>query len=295
MDARRRSTADRRALHFHAAGEPTMPIFGPNNFDRLNKFHAALQANPGVKRALCFGDSWFQYPFTPIDLNKQIARHFKSTLFLNESIPGRDSAGWKSALPRVMREIAEYRFDAILLSGGGNDVVGDELYEFVKTAEEPQSLGGTDWGELPKVVFDHVRLATFEHAMRYATKDLQQVVQYRDMYSRDSIVYVHTYDYIYPDGRSFKEGLKGPWVQPALKSVGLTDPAKQRELSSWLLDQFARELRAFVSRNANLRLVNSLGVLTSKAQWDNEIHPKASGFKLIAERAWIPALTGVLR
>lgn len=272
-----------------------MAIIGPNNFDQIPRFDAAVRNNKDAPRALCFGDSWFQYPFKAVDLNKQLARHFKRTLFLNQSVAGRDSASWKIGLPAVQRAIAEYAFDAILLSGGGNDVVGDELVEFLKTPEQPQAVGSTDWGILPPVVRDHVRLETFEHALRYAMKDLGQVVQVRDLFSAQSIVCVHTYDFIYPDGRGFKGKLKGPWVQPALIDVGLTDPRKQRELTNWLLEQFRRVLKAFVSQHRNVRLVDSLGVLTSKTQWDNEIHPSPAGFRAIADKAWVPALTGVLK
>lgn len=268
---------------------------GPNNFDQLARFDKAVTDNPTARRALCFGDSWFQYPFKAVDLNKQLARHFKRTLFLNQSVAGRDSASWKIGLPQVQRAIQAYAFDAILLSGGGNDVVGDELVEFLKMPDQPQSLGSTDWGVVPPVVRDHVRLETFEHALRYAMKDLGQVVQCRDLFSAQSIVYVHTYDYIYPDGRGFQGKLKGPWVQPALLAVGLTDTRRQRELTNWLLDQFRRVLKAFVSQHRNVRLVDSLDVLTSKAQWANEIHPTPAGFRAIADKAWIPALSGVLR
>ena len=111
---------------------------GQNNL-ALPQFAKALEKHPGAWRALCFGDSWFQYVPHPTDLNKQIAKLFKKTLFLKEGVAGRDSAMWKAALPRVQREIGTYRFHAILLSAGGNDVVGSELAEFVKETEEQAS------------------------------------------------------------------------------------------------------------------------------------------------------------
>ena len=151
---------------------------GRNNLS-LVQFHKAKDA----RRALCFGDSWFQYPPHPTDLNKQIAKLFKGTLFLREGVAGRDSAMWKAAMPRIQREIGTYRFDAILLSTGGNDIVGEEMQEFVKTPIQPQSPGNSPWGEIPGPVFDHIRLETFEHALRYAIKDIKEVVQCRDLYS----------------------------------------------------------------------------------------------------------------
>src|SRR6476659_6599707 len=116
------------------------------------------------------------------------------------------------------------------------------------------------------------------------------------MYPRDSIIFVHTYAYIYPACSPCELGAVtfGPWAKPALEDVGLTDLASQRIVTNWLLDQFARALKAFASQNANMRVVDSRGTLTSKRQWQNEIHPTRSGFELIASECWVPALTGVL-
>ena len=273
-----------------------MPIIGRNNFTRLADYAAATVDFPDAKRCLAFGDSWFQYPPRPIDIEKQLARTFKGTLFLDEAVAGRDSAQWKLGLPRVQREIGTFRFDAILLSNGGNDIVGDELLEYVKTAAQAQAAGTTNWGPIPSEVFDHVRLELFEHALGYAIADFREVVQYRNMYSPGTIIFVHTYDYIYPSGDPFELGpvTVGPWAKPALDAVGLTDPDQQRIVTNWLLDQFAVALKAFASQNANVRVVDSRGTLSSKRQWQNEIHPTKAGFQLIASECWVPALTGIL-
>ena len=262
----------------------------------LAQFNKAIAEHPTAKRALCFGDSWFQYVPHSTDLNKQIARQFKGTLFLSEGVAGRDSAMWKAALPRVQREIGTYQFDAILLSNGGNDVVGDELKEFVKEASQPQSPGENQWGEIPEPVFDHIRLETFGIALNYAIKDIKSVIQCRDLYSRNSIIFVHTYDYIWPSGAGYKLGpiKMKPWVKPYLEGVGLTNPQKQRTVTNWLVDQFARELRGLVSQYANMRLIDSRGALKTKQLWENEIHPTAKGFQSIAKNYWQPALSTVI-
>lgn len=271
-----------------------MPVFGPNRFDRENLFRAAVERHPKAKRALFFGDSWFQYPFSDKDLAKQIPRHFKSTLFFNRGLAGRDSAQWKRGLAEIQDLIREYDFDAILLSGGGNDVVGEELEEFIKKEDEFQPGSRIDWGgPIPEVVRKHLRLDIFDKALGFAIADLNLVVKLRDRFSPRSIIYVHTYDQIFPDGRGFR-GLKKAWVQPTLNKAGLTDPAQQRELSNWLLAQFARRLEKLVADNNkktdNMRLVNSLGTLTTPAQWENEIHPNEKGFRRIAEKCWVPLL-----
>src|SRR5690242_2547061 len=253
---------------------------GRNNFDQIGQYQEAVENNPDAPRALCFGDSWFQYVPHPTDLNKQIARFFKGSLFLNEGVAGRDSATWKAALPRIKREIASYAFKTIMLSNGGNDIVGSELREFVKEADRPQAPGSFDWGVLPPQVMDHVRLAAFQCALQYAIEDLIEVVQLRDLYSRDSIIFLHSYAYIWPSGDAFQLGpfKVGPWVAPFLSAVGVTDIGDQRVITSWLVDQFYRRLQVLASQYANIRLIDSRTALPDRRQWENEIHPTRTGF-----------------
>lgn len=272
-----------------------MPVF-KNNLTR-GEYARAVRDHPDATRALCFGDSWFQYVPHPTDLNKQLAKLFRGTLFLREGLTGRDSAQWKAALPRIEGHIASYRFDAILLSAGGNDVVGEEMFEFVKRPGDAQVPGQTDWGVVPPEVRDHVHLDTFALAMRYAMVDIRRVIELRDRHSPSSRIFVHTYDYIFPDGKAFKLGpfKLGPWVKPALDSVGLAGLGPQRVLTGWLVDRFALELKALVSQHRHMALVDSRGTLKTAAQWENEIHPTAKGFETIARQCWKPALTGTLR
>lgn len=272
-----------------------MPAF-KNNLTR-SEYPKAFREHPDAARALCFGDSWFQYVPHPTDLNKQLARVFKITLFLREGLAGRDSAQWKSALSRIEGHIAAYQFDAILLSTGGNDVVGEEMYEFVKRPGDLQTAGSTDWVVVPPEVRDHIHLETFGLALRYAIVDIKRVIVLRDRHSPTSTIYVHTYDYIFPNGKGFKLGpiKTGPWVKPALDSVGLKNAKQQRVLTNWLIDRFALELKALVSLNRNMVLVDSRDTLKTPGQWENEIHPTAKGFETIARNCWKPALTGKLK
>jgi hypothetical protein len=269
---------------------------GRNNFDQLSQYQRAVDAHPEAPRALCFGDSWFQYVPHPTDLNKQLARLFKNTLFLSEGVAGRDSAMWKRALPRIQREIASYSFDAILLSNGGNDIVGSELREFVKEADRPQAPGSFDWGVLPPQVMAHIRLAAFQRALEYVITDLEEVIQMRDQLSKKSIIVLHSYAYIWPSGAPFKLGpvTLGPWVKPFLEEVGVARIDDQRVITSWLLDQLFKRLQMLVSQYPNMRLIDSRNALPHRRQWQNEIHPVRSGFELIAKNYWAPQLRGLL-
>jgi hypothetical protein len=87
----------------------------------------------------------------------------------------------------------------------------------------------------------------------------------------------------------------GPWVKPYLDAVGATDIGDQRVITSWLIDQFFKRLQILASQYANIRVIDSREALPERKQWENEIHPTRTGFKLIADNYWIPQLTGILR
>lgn len=264
---------------------------------QLKDFEATIRANPKWPRALCFGDSWFNYPLAPVDLHKQLRRGFRRTAFLNESKAGRESADIKELLPGLRRLLSAYRFTVLLVSMGGNDVVGGELAEYVKPADEPQSPYDPRWGVVPASVRDHIRLSGFEQALRYVVEDFQRVIDARNALAPDCEIVVHNYDHVFPSGKSFKLlGRKaGPWIKPYLDGVGLTDPLRQRELCTWLIDQFTRMLEALVTQTPRMRLVDGRGTLRHATEWDNEIHPKAPGFRKLAQSRWHPVLAGLLR
>ena len=73
-----------------------------NNLTR-DEFPAGIGYRPAAPRVLCFGDSWMQYSPHPTDLNKQLARVFRRSLFLREGLGGRDRETWHAALPRIGR------------------------------------------------------------------------------------------------------------------------------------------------------------------------------------------------
>ena len=268
-----------------------------NNFARYPDFADAIDAHPDWPRAMCFGDSWFQYPGPKsIDIEKQLPQIFKHSLFFNEGVAGRDSKMYKAGRDRVTRQLARFQFTALLLSMGGNDIVGREMLEFVKKKEDPRPLGTRIWGAVPQEVQDFIRLTAFEAALNDLRDDYVEMFERRRDAQPNCEIFVHNYDYIWPNGEAFKLGpvKAGPWVKPYLDGVGLTDPTGQRVVTSWLIDQLTSLLNELASIYPRVRVIDGRGTLLLASEWDNEIHPKGAGFKKLAEERWAPVLDGVL-
>jgi hypothetical protein len=263
----------------------------------IKAFNDGIAEHPNRPRVICFGDSWFNYPGALIDLHQQLKRQYRKAFFYNESVIGRESSDIKNLRPRLKNLLQDYQFDVMLLSMGGNDVVGSELREFVKLPDEPQNFGTRHWGRLPALVSKHVHLASFESALRYIASDYQQLIDLRNLVAPDCEIVIHNYDYPWPNGKPYKllgKKFAGPWIQPFMLEAGIKAFADQRLVCTWLIDQFTVVQKELASTNTGIRCVDSRNMVIAAKDWDNEIHPKRAGFSRIAQQAWVPVLNALL-
>ena len=272
----------------------------------LGTFIDRIQAAPRKRRVYCVGDSWFQYPIRPVSVVRQLQRAYRDTaLFLNDSRAGGEAeVVFQRIKPRLRDKLAPLKLDAVLLSLGGNDIIGEELVTLLKAPADAQpSLPDIDdplEGDYPPDVWDYVKLVEFERALRGLRDFYLDVVLTRDEERPSTTVVAHTYATPFPSGKKYSLGpLKvGPWIKPYFKSVGLTDLARVRAVVHWLLEGFEGMLDDLAANHANVLVVHSLDALDDPEMWDNEIHPTGDGFKELVEDFWRPVvdpLLGTLR
>jgi hypothetical protein len=155
--------------------------------------------------------------------------------------------------------------DAILISGGGNDVAGDQFCIFLDDA--PTGLDTTRFSDVLGMIE-----ATYSVLFRL-----------RDKYAPGVPIFGHCYDFAIPDGRS--AFCAGPWLAPSLKYCGYTDTVAQgTPIVRQALQQFKQKLIGFENKN-NFILVDTQGTLNNpdyKQDWANELHPYPEGFGEIA-------------
>jgi hypothetical protein len=123
---------------------------------------------------------------------------------------------YKAGRDHVTREIGHGHFTALLLSMGGNDIVGGELPEYVKQASDPQNIGSRPWGVIPWRVRDHIRLLAFEAGLNFLRDGYVEMFQRCRNAKTDCEILVHNCAYIWPNNKAFKLGpfKAGPWVYP---------------------------------------------------------------------------------
>lgn len=228
-------------------------------------------------RILAEGDSWFDYPnFGGAGVIWQLEQKIDA-LFLNLAKSG-DEARFmlgvdeRKVLAEQLKAAVDRGrpFDALLFSGGGNDIVGNPLVLWLKTFQGGMSA---------QDVIDAPRFGSALGLVRAAFEDL---IQIRDQNSPSTAIFLNAYDHAIPDGRGIC-GF-GPWLQPSLKARGVPEPMRRAVIKE-LLTQFASLLATLADKTRKIFAVPTQGTLAGHDKWwHNELHPNADGFRAVANK-----------
>ena len=228
-------------------------------------------------RILAEGDSWFEYPnFLGAGVIFQLEQKMNA-LFLNLATAG-DEARYmlgvderKVLSDQLKSALDKGRpFDALLFSGGGNDIVGTPLVLWLKTFVN---------GMTAKDVIDAPRFGAALGLVRAAFEDLFLI---RDQNSPNTKIFLNAYDLAIPDGRGVC-GF-GPWLQPSLRARGVPQPLR-REVVKELMTQFGAMLTVLADPARKVFLVPTQGTFAGHDElWANELHPTVFGFRAIADK-----------
>ena len=238
------------------------------------------------------GDSWFDYPFHDVleRLEDEFGFRVESVARAGDLIE--EMAYNPAEGAALLRTLTRLRDDgkaprAILLSGGGNDLVGADFGALINHA----SSG------LPTLNANIVA-GLIDQRLMYAygciigrTNQMTQAL----FPNHPVPIVIHGYGYAVPDGRGFLGGvwfLPGPWLRPGFDKKGHTLLASNTLVVKDLIDRFNGMLSALPSfpsiqnvHYLNLRAVlrNALAGNVYRQDWDNELHPTTDGFEAVAK------------
>lgn len=234
---------------------------------------------------LADGDSWFDYPLggaIPLvdhtDIIAQLPSLSTRPPFILKLAHYGDATTTELGLARVQRMIeaisnpANGQFDAILFSGGGNDVVGDPfciwLNDSDSVANDPTRALNTD---------------RFNGVLGLIKASYSDLIQLRNDKLPKAPILVHGYDFAIPSGAPACPTI-GPWLKPALDYCGWTDPAQAAQIVRDALTRFGNLLKAPTTDSTNNMIyVDTQGTLAS-TEWANELHPNPGGFRKMAAK-----------
>lgn len=232
---------------------------------------------------LAHGDSWFDYPLngnsislSPTDIVAQLeSMGTINPLIQNVSHYG-DATTAEMSWPKQQRMIESLQDpanwmgsgkpDAILFSGGGDDIAGDQFCIYLDYAD----TGGSG--------LDSQRFQDELDAVQASYLDL---FLFRDRNAPDVPIFGHCYDFPIPNG--VHPICAGPWLQPSLSFAGWNMVQGTAILHEALL-KFKTMLSNLASDSRNkFVLIDTQNTLVA-SDWANELHPYAGGFQKLAEK-----------
>jgi hypothetical protein len=235
----------------------------------------AARASGRFLRLLAEGDSWFDYP-----LGRSVVAQLEDLtglLIANMAHHGDEVKQMLSLAQR--REItvrltqaaqAGAPFDALLFSGGGNDIVGEELCLWLKTYSPGMAAG------------DVLNTGRVSAVFGIIEAGFQDLIEIRDAVSPATVIFAHSYDFAVPTGKGVCN--VGPWLRPSLDFRGVPR-AMQWDVVRELLTRFDARLLELERSAVNFVAVRTQATLQPTDQWwANEIHPTDGGFDLIARK-----------
>ena len=233
------------------------------------------------------GDSWFDYPFHDVlkDLEDIYGYDVESTAHAGDPIEKMAyHLGQLDDFPRKLDKIKALGAvpQACLLSGGGDDIAGNEFGMLLNNFFSP--ISGWDKDILDGVLSDRIKTAC-------VTMISCMDALVRDRFGESLPILVHGYDYPVPDGRGylgvFGHYLFGPWLEPGFREKNFTDLPVRIKMMRDVIDRFNDVVQSLTSQFSFLRYVDVRNTLSTvlpedyKTWWDNELHPTEEGFEKV--------------
>lgn len=177
-----------------------------------------------------------------------------------------------------------WKFNAILLSGGGNDLIdavnaklpGQQILRVLPAGSAPAR---------PEDCIDEAAWSLFEGYLRENFRMVSQLAA-NSRVNHATPIFVHTYDYPTPNDAPAAPG-SGPWLLPSMLAHRIPEPMRQ-PLADHLINRLAGVVRTLGL--ANVHVIDTLGTLDRAApgsngesgDWKNEIHPNPAGYRKLA-------------
>jgi len=228
---------------------------------------------------LAQGDSWFEYPLPPggSDVVAHLRRLPTMTPLVLQLAHHGETAEDMLGVAKLHELLAALRnpehgpWDAILFSGGGNDLAGNQFRLWLA---ETSSAGGA-----PAKGLNRKRLDAILGVVRAGYEDL---IAARTSVDPSIPIFAHGYDFAIPSNVGVCGA--GPWLKPGLDDRGWTDPGKARAIVRQLLVAFDAMLSDFErDKPNNFVYARTQGTL-SDADWANELHPTPDGFAAVTAK-----------
>jgi hypothetical protein len=261
-----------------------------------------------TRKFLAQGDSWFSIghfpPWSTTNLLQQMVLT-DSAVAVDCAHPGRELAhmtdtSTEQVFVNLLCGNIAWKWDAILLSGGGNDLIDAAKSAPSADAGHRLLFRSDEWANDAPSPERYLSVDGWKTFCDHMEGVLQLLLQRRDSapINRGVPILLHTYDYCTPRNAPAGPGL-GPWLYKAFHDLYALPEGDWPAVSDALIDRHAELWVGLAEKYSaqGVHVVDTRGSLTRATEgtsgvsgdWENEIHPTPHGYSLLAEK-WRPVV-----
>ncbi len=234
---------------------------------RNRDYSSAAKEFPNRPKLLSEGDSWFQHPMLA-DIIDHISKFYPVHCL---AAAGDTMRNWARD-GKIFEAVEQYKPSILLLSGGGNDILGDSFRTFLaeKFEEAPE-------GEKFERFFNDVFLAELDALIEiYKTVFSWFQTNYPDVQ-----ILIHGYDYPRPLAT---DSTQKSWLGKYLTEKKITREKDRTAAVHYMMDQFNERMETLAAKFPDQVYYLDLRGIVRDDQWSDEIHPNDDGFQDVAQR-----------
>lgn len=212
------------------------------------------------------GDSWFLFPKPGVrDTLDYIMDHYR---LLSLAEAGDEITDYIKN-PELLTSVIKENPDFVLISGGGNDILGEQVQAILKS-DVKNGVDATDF----------LKVDVFNQKLDQLRKGYISFFEKIHVLKPEAKIFIHGYDYIRsdPDARTIKSG----WANRYMIKAGIDNVAHRELIIHYLVDTFNTMLEEFATKYDYVRYVNHRGTVKLN-EWMDEIHPNNTGYEKVAK------------
>ncbi len=237
---------------------------------RLTTFNRRVAARDPRPIIMAEGDSWFQYPLVLDDTIDHLSDSY--TIFCMSGA-GDELRGMAGAMEFVdlwknLRNIRKLKVRALLLSAGGNDIVGAQFAGILRPFAKGQSAR------------DSLDAAAWKRKLEELRDGYRRVLKaFRTLDASVPILF-HAYDYANPLPAQGPGWPRDGWLGAPMRGRGYADGPLQAEIVKELLEDVNIAFKQLADEEPGVHFVDNRTVV--KGRWFDELHPTDDGFRDVA-------------
>lgn len=232
---------------------------------RLRKFRKFRNKNPHLPIVVAEGDSWFLYPFLVKDTLDYVMEKYplRSLAAAGDELQNYKKEG------QLLKEVEKLKPKYVLISGGGNDIIGPAIVEILKNGLPP----GLSAKEYLNEAYN-TKMKNLDALYHYFFNEL-------DKFGFVKQVFVHGYDFVLPDHD--EKTIKNGWVNRYLIEKGIKNSADRKVVIDFLINEFNTLLETVTKQHKIATYLNMRTLIGTK-EWFDEIHPNDVGFAKVGNK-----------